>query len=77
MSDEKLCSGCGRPLPKGRAGRHKAYRRNRLGAVGVSQTNAGTYRAQISVGGSTMYLGTFKSVAEAAAAYKEARDAFI
>lgn len=49
-----------------------AQKRNKFGAKGVSKTHCNTYQAQIQVDGKLKYLGSFKTVEEAASAYDKA-----
>lgn len=50
----------------------KAKARNKLGVKGVRLTKSGTYEAAISFKGERRYLGTYKTLEEAASARKEA-----
>lgn len=50
----------------------KAKARNKLGVKGVRLTKSGTYEASIYFKGKSKYLGTYKTLDEAAAARKEA-----
>jgi len=45
---------------------------NKLGVKGVFATYCGTYRAQIRTHGKVKFLGTYKTIAEASAAYQAA-----
>jgi hypothetical protein len=62
-----------RAATKGQNARNRrVLSRSKLGVKGVFQTRFGTYKAVIGVDGQKKWLGTFKTVEEAHAAYRAA-----
>ena len=59
-------------LYPGRIKRGLSKKKNKSGYLGVSHSN-GRWKAQITTGGTTFYLGTFDTAEEASLAYQSAR----
>ena len=53
--------------------RRTAFKSNRLGVLGVTQTKRGTFIARIRVNGKGIHLGVFPTAAEASQAYVAAK----
>lgn len=62
-SNLRICNG------KENTRNSSVQKRNKLGVKGVSITHSNTYQAQIQVDGKLKYLGSYKTIKEAADAY--------